>query len=132
MSVNVFELLSSKRSITWKHKLVPLPIRRKNSDRLADLMVYINHYVLIKKLQVFLDKPDSKFICRQCLSSYSSQNVLIKHKQDVNNKKTAIRTNNEPHSYLKKHFDKNLLFFGLAQILRLIMKKIIIKQLKNS
>ena len=29
LTVNVLELLSSKRSITWKHKLVPLPIKRK-------------------------------------------------------------------------------------------------------
>ena len=33
------------------------------------------------KKQVFLGTHDSKFVCSRCLSSYSSQNFLMKHKQ---------------------------------------------------
>ena len=32
---------------------------------------------LLKKLDVFLGDHDKKFICRQCLSSYTSKNMLM-------------------------------------------------------
>ena len=43
-------------------------------------LIYKNHYTLIKKLHVFLGKPNCKYICKRCLSSYTKQEVLEKHK----------------------------------------------------
>ena len=53
----------------------------------------------------FSGKDDSKFICRRCLSSYASQNVLIKHKQSCEQEEiTAIKTSHESHLYWNKTF----------------------------
>ena len=89
LAINIFELCFYQNdNKIWKHKLIPLEISDKdNSDYEIDLLIYKNHYVLIKKLHVFLGKPDCKFVCRRCLSSYSNENVLKKHKFKCNNKK---------------------------------------------
>ena len=42
-------------------------------------MTYKNHYVLIKKLHVFLGKKDCRFVCRRCLNCFRYENVLLKH-----------------------------------------------------
>ena len=44
-------------------------------------MIYKNHYVLIKKLHVFLDRQNSTFTCGRCLSSNTNERTLLKHKQ---------------------------------------------------
>ena len=80
LSVNIFELNFYQDQNQWKHKLIPIGISKNNSDRVIDLAIYKNHYVLIKKLDVFLGDHNKKFICRQCLSSYTSENMLMKHK----------------------------------------------------
>ena len=38
-----------------------------------DLGFHKNHYNPIKKIDVFLGDLNKKFICRQCLSSYTSE-----------------------------------------------------------
>ena len=96
----------------WKHKLIPLEISENNGEYEIGLLIYKNHYVLIKKLHVFLGKPDRIYICKRCLSSYSNQKVLEKHKfkrgqQGI----TSIRTSNESHIYWKKYFHKIPLYF---------------------
>ena len=63
-------------------------------------MLYKNHNNLSENLYVFLVKPDRKFKCRRCLSSYSSKSVFIKHKQRHEQQKiTAIKPSNEFHLY---------------------------------
>ena len=81
LSINIFELCfyqdlydevayETSGSI-WKNKLIPLEIsENKNGDYEIDLLIYKNHYALIKKLHVFLGKSDCKYVCRRCLSSY--------------------------------------------------------------
>ena len=77
-------------------------------------MIYKNHYVLIKKLHVFLGKEKSRFVCRGCLSAYTSNEVLQKHKQKCEQQEiTTIRTSNESHLYWKKHFHKIPLYFRI-------------------
>ena len=54
--------------------------------------------MLIKKLHVFLGKSDCKFICRRCLSSFSNEKVVEKHKikccqQEI----TSIKCSNDSH-----------------------------------
>ena len=56
LSINIFELKFYEEDKIWKHKLIPLEIsENKNadyaqSDYEIDLLIYKNHYVLIKKL----------------------------------------------------------------------------------
>ena len=58
--------------------------RFKNS---IDLLLLINddksHYVYIKDFNTFKTKnKNKKWFCRSCLQCFSSENVLIKHKED--------------------------------------------------
>ena len=114
LSVNIFELNFYQDQNQWKHKLIPIEISKNNSDRVIDLAIYKNHYVLIKKLDVFLGDHNKKYICRRCLSSYTSENMLIKHKQKCGiDNITTIKTSNESHLHWKKHFHKNPLYFRI-------------------
>ena len=114
LSVNIIELNFYQDQNQWKHKLIPIEISKNNSDRVIDLAIYKNHYVLIKKLDVFLGDHNKKYICRQCLSSYTSENMLMKHKQKCGEDNiTTITTSKESHLYWKKHFHKNPLFFRI-------------------
>ena len=114
LSVNIFELIFYQDQNQWKHKLIPIEISKNNSDRVIDLAIYKNHYVLIKKLDVFLGDHNKKFICRRCLSSYTSENLLMKHNQKCgDNNITTIKTSNESHLHWKKHFHKNPLYFRI-------------------
>ena len=73
-----------------------------------------NHYGLIKKLDVFLGEHNRKFICRQCLSSYTSENMLMKHKQKCGEDDiTTIKTSSESHLHWKKLFHKKPLYFRI-------------------
>ena len=48
------------------------------------------------------------------MSSYTSENMLIKHKQKCgDDNKTTIKTSNESHLRWKNHFYKNLLYFRI-------------------
>ena len=53
LSVNKFELIFYQDQNQWKHKLIPIEISKNESDKVIDLAIYKNHYVLIKKLDVF-------------------------------------------------------------------------------
>ena len=112
LSVNIFELAFYQDQNKWKHKLIPIEITKNNSDRVIDLGIYKNHYVLNKKLDVFLGDHNKKFICRQCLISYTSESMLIIHKEKCGDDNiTVIRTSNESHLHWKNHFHKNPLYF---------------------
>ena len=114
LSVNIFELVFYQDENQWKHKLIPIEISKNNSDRVINLAIYKNHYVLIEKLDVFLGDHNKKFICRRCLSSYTSENMLLKHKPKCeNNDITSIKTSNESHLFWKKHFHKNPKYFRM-------------------
>ena len=114
ISVNIFELNFYQDQDQWKHKLISIEISKNESDEVIDLAIYKNHYFLIKKLDVFLGDHNKKFRCRQCLSSYTSENMLIKHKQKCGKDNiTTIKTSNESHLHWKKHFHKNPLYFRI-------------------
>ena len=92
--------------------MIPVEVSENNSKTVIDLMIYKNHYVLIKKPNVFLGKRDSKFVCRRSLTCFTNENVLVKHlercrQQDI----TAIRVSKESHLMWKKHFHKIPLYF---------------------
>ena len=114
LSVNIFELSFYQDQNQWKHKLIPIEVNKNNSDRVIDLAIYKNHYVLIKKLDVFLGDHNKRFICRRCLSSYTSENMLMKHKEKCGDDNiTVIKTSIESHLQWKKHFHKNPLYFRI-------------------
>ena len=105
LSVNIFELNFYQDQNKWRHKLIPIEISKKNSDRVIDLAICKNHYILFKKLDVFSGNDNKKFICRQCLSSYTSENMLMLHKQNCGDDNiTTIRTPSESHLHWKKTF----------------------------
>ena len=54
LSVNIYELNFYQDGDKWKHNLIPIEISKNESDKVIDLLIYKNHYALIKKLQVFL------------------------------------------------------------------------------
>ena len=114
LSVNIFELNFYQDQNQWKYKLIPIEISKNNSDRVIDLAIYKNHYVLTKKLDVFVGDHNKKFICRRCFCSYTSEKMLIKHKPKCeNNDITSIKTSNKSHLQWEKHFHKNPLYFRI-------------------
>ena len=114
LSVNIFELNFHQDQNKWKHKIIPIEISKNESDRVIDLAIYKNHYVLIKKLDVVLGDHNKKYICRRCLDSYTSENMLMFRKPKCeNNDITTIRTSSDSHLYWKNHFHKNLLCFRI-------------------
>ena len=83
LSINKFELNFYQDGNNWKHNLIPIEISENDSDRVADLLLYKNHYALIKKINIFLRDHHKSFICGLCLNSYTSENMLRIHKQNV-------------------------------------------------
>ena len=114
LPVNLFEINFYQDQNKWKHKLIPVDISKNDSDKVSDLAIYKNHYILIKKLDVSLGDHNKKFICRRCFNSYTSEDMLILHKpKSENNDITSIRTSSEPYLLWKKHFHKNPLYFRI-------------------
>ena len=71
-------------------------------------MNYKNHYALIKKLNVVFCDHNKGFICRRCLNSYTSENMLMIHKPKCENKyTTTIRTSPDSHMRWKNPFHEN-------------------------
>ena len=101
----------------WEYKFLPLAISENRSDKVIDLKVYKNHNALIIKSHVFLGKHDSKFQCRRCLNSVSSQITLIENMQRCNQQQiTAIKVSKESDVYWKKRFHKNPFYFGIYAV----------------
>ena len=93
----------------WRDKLIPIEISKSNSVRVIVLAFYKNHYFLIKTLDVFLGDHNKNFIGRQYLSSYTSEKLLMKHKQKSGEDNiTILRNLNESHLPWKNHFHKNI------------------------
>ena len=114
LSVNIFELNFYQDKNKWKHNLIPIEISKNKSDKIVDLLTYKNHYALIKKINVFLGDHHKNFICRRCLNSNTSENMLKIHKPKCeNNDITTIRTSSESYLHWKKHFHKNPLYFRI-------------------
>ena len=108
LSINIYELNFDQN----KHKLIPIEISKNVSDKVIDLLIYKNHYVLIKKLNVFIGKHDCKYVCRKCLNSYTTHNMLVKHKK-LCGENQKLKTSPNSHIYWKKYFQKNKLYFRI-------------------
>ena len=111
---NIFELYCYQDQNIWKHKLIPIEVSKNDSDSVVDLLIYKNHYVLIKKLHILLGKHDCILVCREILSSCTSQNVLMKHRERYAQQEIRInRNSNDIRLYWKKHFQKHPLYFRI-------------------
>ena len=114
LSINIFELNCYQDQNKWKHKLIPIEISKNNSDRVIDLAIYKNHYVLVKKLDVSLGDHNKTFLCRQCLSSYISENLRSKQGQKSGEDNiTTLGNSNKSHLHWEKQFHKNQLYFRI-------------------
>ena len=114
LSINIFELNLYQDQNKWRHKLISIEICKNDSDRVIDLAIYKNHYILIKNVDVFLGAHNKKFICRQCFSSYTSEIMLMKHKQKCGEDNiTTLKTSNGSHLLWKYHFHKNPFSFKI-------------------
>ena len=49
LSINIFKLNFYQDQNKWRHKLIPIEASKNDSDRVIDLIIYENHYALIKK-----------------------------------------------------------------------------------
>ena len=108
ISVNIFELNFYQDKNKWKQNLIPIEISKNKSDRVVDLLIYKTYYALIKKVKVFSGDHHKNFICRRCLNSYTSENMLRIHKPKCGiNDITTIRTSPDSHLHWKNHFPKN-------------------------
>ena len=127
LSINIFELNFYQDQNKWRHKLVPIEVSRIDSDRVFDLLIYKNHYALIKKLNVFLGDHHKTFICIKCLNSYTSENMLMLHKQKCGDDNITTNRTSVNHIFIGKNtFIRIHYILGFMQISKLIMEKIIL------
>ena len=105
LSKNVFEYTTYEDN---DYKLIPLYISKNiENRRIIDLILYKNHYILLKKLHVFIGKHDNIYVCRNCLSSYSVQSELITHKRLCGNKnKSVYIPSKQTHVKWNKYYQK--------------------------
>ena len=108
LSINIYELGFDQN----KYKIIPIEISKNESDKVIDLLIYENHYVLIKKLNVFIGKRDCKYVCRKCLNSYTTNIMLVKHKK-LCKENQQLKTSPNSHIYWKKYFQKYKLYFRI-------------------
>ena len=110
LSANIFDLIFYQDQNKWKHNLIIETSKIDESDRVVDLSIYKNHYELKKKLNMFLGEHHKNFICRRCLNSYTSENILRLQKPKFENYDiTTIKTSSNSHLQWKNHFHQNLL-----------------------
>ena len=60
LSVDRIELRFYQEENEWRHKSVPIEVSKNVSDRVFDLLITKNLFILKKNLIVFIDKHDSK------------------------------------------------------------------------
>ena len=105
LSINLYEINFYEDGDKRKHNLIPIEFSKNESDKVIDLIIYKNHYALIKKLHVFLCNHNKSFVCRRCLNSYTCENALINHKGKFGDDNICtIRTSNESRFIGKKTF----------------------------
>ena len=72
LNVNVFELT--------KTVLTPIHTNTNYDQPQIDLLLYQNHYCLITKLHCLINKDSHmKWVCRKCLTAFSSEDILSQH-----------------------------------------------------
>ena len=76
LNVNVFALTNSVRSSA----LTPIHINKNYLQSQIDLLLFENHYCLITKVHCLINKDSHmKWVCRRCLTVFSSEDILNQH-----------------------------------------------------
>ena len=81
LSINKLDINFYQNQNEWKRKLIPFEVRKNDSDTVIGLAIYKNHYLFFAKIIVLLGDHSRKIFCRRCLLSYTSENMLVLHKQ---------------------------------------------------
>ena len=101
----------------YENKLVfPVYISDQTCKGLIDLLLLIDddksHYVYIKDFNTFMfhktKNKNKKWFCKSCLQCFSSENVLIKHKEDCLSISGQQSTNLEKRTNEFKNYFKQL------------------------
>ena len=72
LNVNVFELTGAV--------LTPFHINKNYLQSQIDLLLFESHYCLITKMHCLLNKDSHmKWVCRRCLTAFSSEDILSQH-----------------------------------------------------
>ena len=72
LNINVFELTNSV--------LTPIHTNTNYDQPQIDLLLFENHYCLVSKLHCLINKDsDMKWVCRRCLTAFSSKDILNQH-----------------------------------------------------
>ena len=97
-SNNIYEINFYQDGDKWKHNLIAIENSKNQSDNVIDLLIYKNHYALIKKTYVFLGNHNKSFVCRRCSNSYTNENTSINHKEKCEEDNICtIRTSSDSH-----------------------------------
>ena len=125
LSINIFGLNFYQCQYKWRHKLIPIEVSKKDSDRDINLLIYKNHYALNKKIFLFLGDHNKIFICRRCLNSYTSEIMLTIHESKCEKMMLLLLEFQVNHKSIGKIiFIKIHYFLGYMQIPKVIMKNI--------
>ena len=100
LNVNVFELT--------KTTLTPIHINTNNDQPQIDLLPFENQYCLITKLHCLINKySHMKWVCRRCLTAFSSEQNLFDHTSCfINQQPTNITFNWKDHLEFEDNFEK--------------------------
>ena len=114
MSFDIFELKFYQDKNKCKYSLIPIENYKNDSDKVVDLLLYKIHFALIENLNVFQGDHNKSFICRRCLNSCTSENMLMIHKpkREINDI-TTIRTSDETRLHGKNPFHKSPIYFRI-------------------
>ena len=100
LNINVFELTGNV--------LTPIHINKNYLEPQIDLLLFENHYCLITKLHCLLNKDSHmKWVCRRCLTAFSSEPVLVDHMERcINQQLTNITFSYKDHLKFEDHHMK--------------------------
>ena len=100
LNINVFELTGNV--------LTPIHINKNYLEPQIDLLLFENHYCLITKLHCLLNKDSHmKWVCRTCLTAFSSEPVLVDHMERcINQQPTNITFSWKDHLKFEDHHMK--------------------------
>ena len=62
LSINIFELNFYQDQNKWKHNIIPIEIKKTDSDKIIDLLIYKIHQIFIKKLRRFSGNRNCNYV----------------------------------------------------------------------
>ena len=69
---------------------IPIYKSNKNYEKYIDLLLYQDHYMIIKRIDLFFNKNNKTHFCRNCCNSFYSENKYRDHIMFCKSNKTQI------------------------------------------